>query len=322
LNTAWAAILAATYTSLCKTNKMIRSIYLITIAFLTFSINASAQATDSLRQAIQQIVATKKALVGVSIIGNNGRDTVSLNGDRRYPLQSVFKFHIALAMLDQIDKGKFSLHQKVTIQQKDLLPDLWSPLREENPKGGRFPISKLIQYSVAQSDNVGCDALLRLLGGPAAVEAYFQNNNINNVGIKLNEETLQSNWDRMFENWTTPQAASQTLQKFYAKQSKLLSPKSYAFIWTTMQSTQTGAARLKGLLPKGTVVAHKTGSSGTNKAGVTEAVNDIGIVFLPNGSHFIISVFVTHSTENEATNERIIAEIAKAAWDYYTAKRR
>ena len=67
------------------------------------------------------------------------------------------------------------------------------------------------------------------------------------------------------------------------------------------------------------IVAHKTGSSGTNKEGLTAAVNDIGIVFLPNGKHFFISVFVTNSKENAETNEKIIADIAKATYDFYTA---
>ena len=87
-----------------------------------------------------------------------------------------------------------------------------------------------------------------------------------------------------------------------------------------MKETETGQNRLKGLLPKGTMVAHKTGSSGVNKEGLTAAVNDIGIVFLPNGQQYFISVFVTKSTENTETNEKIIADISKIIWDYYTKK--
>ena len=35
-----------------------------------------------------------------------------------------------------------------------------------------MPISELIQYTVAQSDNVGCDVLLRLIGGTQVVQKY------------------------------------------------------------------------------------------------------------------------------------------------------
>jgi len=99
----------------------------------------------------------------------------------------------------------------------------------------------------------------------------------------------------------------------------LLSNESYGFFWQTMKETKTGKNRLKGQLPEGTVVAHKTGWSGTHKeTGITAAVNNIGIVFMPNGEHFFISIFVTESTENFETNEKIISDIGKATYDFYT----
>jgi beta-lactamase class A/beta-lactamase class A VEB len=85
-----------------------------------------------------------------------------------------------------------------------------------------------------------------------------------------------------------------------------------------MRETQTGQQRLKGMLPEGTVVAHKTGWSGTDKrSGITAAVNDVGVVFLPNGEYFMISVFVTDAKVTTEQCERIIAEVAKAVWDYH-----
>jgi beta-lactamase class A len=293
--------------------------YITAILFLFIANQTFAQ--TALHEKIQQIISTKNVVVGVSIADNRGKEILSINGDKHFPFQSVFKFHIALAVLSEIDKGKFSLEQKVEIQKKDLLPDLWSPLREENPDSGSFPISKLIEYSVSLSDNVTCDALLRLVGGPKSVEKYFKKNKFKDISIKLNEEELQKNWDLMFQNWTTPKASNKVLQAFFDNKKKLLSNSSHDFIWKTMRETSTGVNRLKGQLPENTVVAHKTGSSGTNKqTGITAAVNDIGIVFLPNGEHFFISVFVTDSKENADTNEKIIADIGKASWDYFIGK--
>ena len=299
---------------------MTKPFYVTAFLFLFIIGRASAQTTDALRQKLQQIVSTKNAVVGVSIIGNNGKDTLSLNGARHFPLQSVFKFHIALAVLSQIDKGKFSLNQKIKIEKKDLLPDLYSPIREKYPNGASLTIAEILENTVSSSDNVGCEVLLRLLGGPQVVEEYFTKNKFKDVSIKINEEVQQANWDLQFQNWTTPKAANEVLAAFYYNKKKLLSQKSYDFIWKTMRDTETGKARIKGQLPKGTIVAHKTGSSGANKEGLTAAVNDIGIVFLPNGRHFFISVFVTNSKENADTNEKIIADIAKVTWDYFNAK--
>lgn len=107
---------------------------------------------------------------------------------------------------------------------------------------------------------------------------------------------------------------------FYDQDNKLLSNNSYEFIWKTMKETTTGKNRLKGQLPEGTVVVHKTGWSGTHKeTGITAAVNNIEIVFMPNGEQSFISVFVTESTENFETNEKITSDIAKATYDFYAA---
>lgn len=303
-----------------KTRKMTKRFHFATLIFTIISTQTFAQTTNALRQKIQQIASSKNATVGVAIMGNNGKDTISLNAERHYPMQSVFKFHIALAVLSQIDEGKFSLDKNIAISKKDLLPNLYSPLRDDYPNGASLPISKILAYTVSSSDNVGCEVLLRLIGGPKVVDDYFRKNNIKDVSIKFNEEEQQANWDLQFQNWTTAIAANKTLATFYYNKQKLLSKKSYDFIWKLMKETQTGESRLKGQLPKGTIVAHKTGSSGANKEGLKAAVNDIGIIFLPNGKHFFISVFVTNSIENAATNEKIIADIAKVSWDYFTRK--
>jgi beta-lactamase class A len=299
---------------------MIKPFHITTILFLITTSEIVAQSTDSLELKIQQIVSTKNAMMGVSIIGNNGRDTVSVNAENHYPMQSVFKFHIALAVLSQIEKGKFSLDQKIEIRKTELLPNLYSPLREKYPNGGTLTISEILKYTISASDNVGCEVLLRLLGGAELVEKYFVENNFKDISIKFNEEQQQSDWDLQFQNWTTPKAANKVLASFYYNKENLLSKKSYDFIWKAMKETETGQGRLKGQLPKGTIVAHKTGSSGANKDGLTAAVNDIGIVFLPNGKHYFISVFVTNSREDADTNEKIIADISKATWDYFTSK--
>lgn len=280
-----------------------------------------AQGQGNLRKEIERIVADKKAVVGVAIVSSDGKDEVFINGGKRFPMQSVFKFHIGLKMMAEIDKGKFSLDQKIEIKKSELLPGLYSPIREKYPEGTTLTIAEILEYTVSLSDNVGCDVLLKLLGGPLAVEKHFTANKIKDVSIKINEEVMQGNWDRQFENWTTPKAANKTLKKFYENKGMLLSQKSHEFIWKIMRETSTGAKRLKGQLPAGTIVAHKTGWSGTNKTtGITAAVNDIGIVFLPNGKHFYISVFITESKEDLTTNEKIIADIAKTAWDHFSEK--
>lgn len=294
-----------------------KKIFSILFAIITCHYILAAQDMSVLRRNIESATTGKNVKVGVAILGPSGSDTLSINGSDRFPMQSVFKFHIALAILAEVDKGVLALDQMITIREDELLPGIYSPIRDKYPKGTTMPLAEVIEYTVSKSDNVGCDLLIRMLGGPMVVEAYFHQRGFNQLSIKINEEVMQSNWDQQYLNWTTPLEANAVLKSFYENSSQHLSPTSHAFIWDVMRGTETGKGRLKGLLPEGTTVAHKTGWSGTNADGLTAAVNNIGVVTLPDGRHFYISVFVTNSREDFATNERIIAEIARAAWDYF-----
>lgn len=280
-----------------------------------------SQEIATLKQQIEGIINSKKAIVGVAISGTKAKDTLSINGKRHFPMQSVFKFHIALAVLSEIDKGNLSLDKIIEIPKDELWKGFWSPLRDENPNGGSFTIEKLIQYTVSHSDNTACDVLIRLIGTPKTVEKYIKKSGIEEIQIRFNEEEMQAKWENMFQNWTTPNAASETLRIFFENKNNLLSRSSYDFFWKTNKETTTAKGRIMGQLPKGTIVAHKSGSSGTNKeTGITGAVNNIGIVFLPDGTYFIISVFVSDSKEDSKTNDKIIADISKAAYDYFNKK--
>lgn len=288
---------------------------ILTAGFLSLSAAALAQ-TENLKQNIHQVTAGKKADVGVSIQHIEQGKTVTINGNKHYPMQSVFKFPIALAVLHQVDGGKLKLEQLITVKRSELLPDTWSPLRDKYPKGDvKIPLSELLQYTVAQSDNNGCDILLKLVGGPEVVNDYIHGLGIKDIAIKANEAAMHKDWNVQFTNWCTPDAMTALLIKFYQK--KILAPATHDFLWKTMTETTTGKNRIRKLLPAGTVVADKTGSSGTNKQGITAATNDVGIVTLPDGQHFAITVFVAASKENSDTNEQVIAAVAKAAWDYF-----
>ena len=286
----------------------------ITILFLLISIFSFAQKAE-LKKEISKITEGKKATVAVSVLGidfpfqyNNN------NAEKKLPMQSVFKYHIALAVLDLVDQGKLSLDQKVFIKKSELLPNTWSPIREKNPEGNfEMPISELIEYSVAMSDNVGCDVLLRLIGGPKVVNDYIVSKGVKNTQIVYNEELMQSAWKNQYENYTTMKSATRLLKDFY--KSKILSKKSTEFLLAVMYRTSTGLNKIVEQLPKYAKVAHKTGSSGKNDAGLTGAENDIAIITLPNGKTYAIAIFVSDSTESYDVNCKMISDISKVVFE-------
>ncbi|MDZ7897283.1 MAG: class A beta-lactamase, subclass A2 [Arcicella sp.] len=290
--------------------------FLLSFHFLSFFTFAQL---STLKNKIQNITKDKKAIVGISILNLNGGDTLTFNNQHHFPMQSVFKFHLALTILDLVDKGKFTLNQPIFVKKSDMLSDLYSPMRDKYPAGNiRLPLSEIIKYTVSQSDNSGCDLLFKLIGGTEVANQYIHNLGINDLAIKNPEVEIQADWSIQYENWTTPTAATKLLESFYKK--NILSKNSYDFLWKTMVETSTGLNKIKGKLPKEAIVAHKTGYSGANKEGMVAATNDIGMVVLPNGKKFAIALFVSDSMENEKTNDGIMADITKVVWDYYTGQ--
>lgn len=289
--------------------------FLPLILFISFlSSNVSAQ--DSLRSQIVQIAGSSKGIVGVSFLGIESRDTLNYNGNARLVMHSVMKFPIAMAVLNLVDKGKYKLDQKMKVGKKDLPTDTHSPLRDKYPDGTEIPLSDLLGYMVSQSDNNACDFLLKKIGGTQVVEDYIQSLGIKGINIVASEGDMAKAWEVQYTNWCKPADVVHLLDIFYS--GKALFKTSNDFLLKIMTETNTGPKRIKGLLPKDAVVAHKTGTSGTNDEGLTPATNDVGIITLPNGKHLAIAIFVCNSRADEATREEVIAKIAKAAWDNYS----
>lgn len=275
--------------------------------------------SQNLKKEINQIIAGKNATVAVSILDFESGNSTEINGNKKLPMLSVFKFHIALAVLNEVDAGKLKFHQKILVKKSDLLENTWSPIREKYPEGNiEMSLSELLKYTVAQSDNNGCDMLLRLIGGTETVQKFTNATGIKDFQIKANEAKMHQGYEFMYWNWTTTNAANQLLKKFF--DGKILSKKSTDFLMKIMIDTTTGTTKIVAQLPQGTVVAHKTGSSGKDDKGLTVAENDIGIITLPNGKHYAISVFVSDSLEKEETNTKMIADISKIVFDYFSKK--
>lgn len=288
------------------------------IALLLFSTYSNAQKKEQLKIDMDSILAKYQANVGIAIHNHDFTDSLTVNGDFHFPFQSVYKFHLGIVILDQVDKGKLSLDQPIKISKEAVTTEMYSPIKDKYPNGVTLPLREVLEYTIAASDNVGCDVLFELLGGPEYVQKYFEDKGYSNLSIKLIEAVQQKEWNRQFENWTTVGSSNQILYDYYTNSKKLLSASSHQFLWDTMRGTTTGPDRLKGDLPKGTVVAHKTGYSGRHRTtGVIAALNDVGVVSLPNGEVYYISVFVTDSEEGEAGSAKIIAEVSAAAWKYF-----
>lgn len=285
------------------------------VILLIFISKPSHAQKDQLRKELWQIASSISGSVGVAVKHLESNDTLSVNGRSHFPMQSVYKFPLALAVLDQVDKGKLSLEQQVHVSKDDYFPT-WSPLMKKYPDANvDLPLSEILYFTAAQSDNAGCDILFRIIGRPAVADRYIHGLGVKDIAIINTERELHQGWNVQFDNWSTPIAMTQLLEIFH--EGNILSKQSHDFLWKAMLEVPMGGKRIKGLLPAGTIVAHRTGTGARNDKGIAGAVNNAGIMVLPDGKHVALTVYVTQASEDDGKLEEVIAKIARRVYDYY-----
>ena len=247
-------------------------------------------------------------------------EIVTLNGKQQFPMQSVYKLPIAMAVLKRVDDGSLKPEQKVKVEIPDLVPNaLHSPLRDKFPRGTELSVRELLQYMMVDSDGTACDVFLKLLGGPEEATKYLRNLGVDGIVVATTEKAMSESDDVQYRNWSTPEAMVGLLKLL--QEGRGVSSGSRDLLLEFMIKTWTFPSRMKGHLPAGTVVAHKTGSSGT-KNGLSRATNDVGLVTLPDGRHLAVAVFVSDTKVNDAARDAVIAKITRAAWDCWSSTER
>jgi beta-lactamase class A len=281
-------------------------------ALLFILVTSPALAQQPLQQQIRNIAADAHGKVSVACSLPGSSLNCDLNPNAHPPMQSVFKLPLALAVLHQVEQGKLSLDQSIRFLPEDrFLPHAYSPLQDKYPEAGvDVPLPELLRLAVSLSDNAAADILLRIAGGPGVVNTYIASLGITGFHLQDGEHALHREVALQYRNWFEPTGAVQLLRRI--SDNSPLTPQHTDLLLNWMESTRT--VRLKGDLPNGTRVAHKSGTSDVDN-GVAHATNDIGLITLPDGRRLAIAVFVTDSTADEATREKVIAQIARAAYD-------
>ena len=227
------------------------------------------------------------------------------------PMQSVFKLPLGLYVLHLVEQGKLQLDQPVRFEQADLfVPRAYSPLQDKYPAAGvDVPLRELLRLSVSLSDNAAADILLRLVGGTEPVRLYIASLGMHGFMLRHNEHELHRDESLQYQDWFAPTAAVQLLRRI-ADRSPLNAEHTELLLgW--MKTTRL--PRLAALLPAGTAVAHKTGTSDTVQ-GVSAATNDIGLITLPDGERLAVAVFLSDSTADDAGRDRAIARASLAIY--------
>lgn len=302
-----------------------------------------------LRAEVERLSAISGGRLGVSAIHIESAKRFSQNGQEPFPMASSYKIPIAIQLLTKIDSGKLSLDNMIEFSYKDLhigsgmLSERFNWPNSAKP-GVALSVRSLLELMLLISDNSATDMCLQLAGGPAQVTnamkrlgvtgirvdrptsiliadwlgiAWPENEAhpievVDSIGKLLSKEQLDiasKKFDADLKDTSTPEAMTQLLYLLHTK--TILKKESQDLLLDIMRRCETGLARLKGALPPGTEVKHKTGTIGMT-------TNDVGIITLPgDAGHVAISVFVKSSEKEIPERERAIAEVTRTLYDYF-----
>ncbi|MGV3618991.1 MAG: class A beta-lactamase [Fimbriimonas sp.] len=265
-------------------------------------------------------------------------------GDERFPMQSVFKLPLGLVVLRAVERGQLDLQGTVHVHRKDLSVPMSVMNAEVGAKGRAYSVQRLLELAVGTSDNTAADVLMRRVGGPRAVTAELAGLDVTGVRVDRYERDMQRDATGLGafrpamtseagfmaalnaiprarkvvamrrylsdpRDTATPRGMMKFLEGFHA--ARFLKPEGQRLLMRIATETGTGRNRLKAGLPRGTTLAHKTGT-GREIEGRAGAVNDVGIATLPGGRKLIVVVFLAGAGGTEAGRERAIADVARA----------
>ena len=267
---------------------------------------------------------TSDAVIGVSAIHLETGQRLSVRNMERFPMGSVYKFPIALAVLRRVDAGTLSLQQVVTIEPRDFSPG-HSPLRDEaHGRAIVLTVRELLRHMVSMSDNTASDALLRLIGGPNAVNVRLAELGAGNIRVDRSEKQMAHDildtpggierYAIDARDTATPDAMAELLVAFWKKRDGL-SKSSHDLLVHWMTDTPTGKRRIRAGVSADAVVVHKTGT-------MPGTVNDVAIVVSPDGKQHIAIAIFTKGSKRDVTSEAEddIAAIARKVMATLTAE--
>lgn len=256
---------------------------------------------NSLADDVETKIRRFPGVAGIVIKDLRSGLTIKYNEDKLFPSASLVKIPVMAAVFQREKEGKLSLSQRLTL--KSNLKQYGSGRLKYCPSGSSFSIKQLLELMITESDNTATNLLTNQLGFEY-LNQTFSDLGLSNTNMIRSIMDLHTR-DLGIENYTTADEMAFLLEKIYQK--SLVSEEASERMLTIL-SRQKINDRLSRGLPKGWVVAHKTGL-------MRSVCHDVGIVYHSQGD-FIVCV-LTDKINSYPRAKKFISDIAKITFQYY-----
>jgi len=225
---------------------------------------------------LRLIEAVGNGTLGVELFDTVSGMAVGLNHDRRFGHASSFKFSLAALLLQRHAAGQIDADKRVTWTEADMLE--YAPFTRERIATGAT-LRELARATQITSDNPAANILLRNLGGPAGLTAFWRSIGDEVSRLDRYEPELNIVPPAEFRDTATPAAMARNVAKIIY--GDVLPEAERAELKGWMIATETGLKRVRAGLPEGWVAGDKTGTSGM--VGTEGNYIDIGFAEGPKG---------------------------------------
>ena len=275
------------------------------VTLTAFALPGSAFAVPSSRfsalpSALARLEQMNGGRLGVAVLDTATGERSGYRRNERFPMCSTFKFLLASAVLQRVDRSQEALDRAVAIPSKPLLFN--SPLTEPHA-GGTMTISALCHAALTQSDNTAANLLLETVGGPDAITRFSRSIGDGVTRLDRTETSLNESLAGDPRDTTSPAAMVEDLHSLLL--GDVLSQAARNQLRDWMEANVTGLERLRANLPVGWRAADKTGSNGEH------TTNDIAILWPDGKPPVIIAAYITQCKGPESKRNAMLAGIGK-----------
>jgi beta-lactamase class A len=225
---------------------------------------------------LRLIEAVGNGTLGVELFDTVSGMSVGLNRDRRFGHASSFKLSLAALLLQRHAAGAIDADKRVTWTEADMLE--YAPFTRERIATGAT-LRELARATQVTSDNPAANILLRNLGGPAGLTAFWRSIGDEVSRLDRYEPEMNIVPPAEFRDTATPAAMARNVAKIIY--GDVLPEAERAELKGWMIATETGLKRVRAGLPEGWVAGDKTGTSGM--VGTEGNYIDIGFAEGPKG---------------------------------------
>ena len=301
-----------------------------------------AAADEKLKTDIDSYWKKFSGRAGIAIYTPFSDEIIGKRQTERFPQQSVSKMWVALTILEQEAAGKLSLDKRIRVSRDDVVV-FSQPLKNYLDGRDSFDMSlrELLAHSVNASDNLANNVLLRVAGGPQAINQMLERRKIQSIRFGPGEVLLQSaiaglEWQPEYRKGNafkakrsgipmakrkaaldayveTPLdgAAPGTIALVLKRFSERDANDPGAKLLKLMAGTYTGRSRLRSGLAPGWRLAHKTGT-GQVLGPIATAVNDVGVMTAPDGCVYPVAVMIAETQAGTQATNALMQNVARA----------